>query len=161
MSFINYLLVFSLFSIGFSYYKIYPVFFFIFIFLSLLNGFKLNLSLFKIVSAFFGLTIISALFNYYNSFDVTTFIKLYINMAFFIAVVSYLRNQPGLIILKIFYLSSFMFLLASSIQVVYLVYLGGLWSMPFSITSSASSYAIQNVSTIYFGDLNKNIWASK
>jgi hypothetical protein len=38
---------------------------------------------------------------------------------------------------------------------------GNLWLLPLHITSSSEAYAIQNAATIYFGDANKNIWASK
>ena len=49
----------------------------------------------------------------------------------------------------------------SCLQVLWCVARGNLWLLPLHITSSSEAYAIQNAATIYFGDANKNIWASK
>src|SRR5882724_411277 len=49
----------------------------------------------------------------------------------------------------------------SCLQVLSCVARGNLWLLPLHITSSPEAYAIQDAATIYFGDANKNIWASK
>jgi len=49
----------------------------------------------------------------------------------------------------------------SCLQVLSCVARGNLWLLPLHITSSTEAYAIQDAATIYFGDANKNIWASK
>lgn len=41
------------------------------------------------------------------------------------------------------------------------VWIGHLWLLPLQVQSSPDAYAIQDAGRIYFGDQNKNIWATK
>jgi hypothetical protein len=49
----------------------------------------------------------------------------------------------------------------SFLQALVNVSIGHLWLLPLSIKNSSDAYAIQEASKIYFGDENKNIWATK
>lgn len=52
-------------------------------------------------------------------------------------------------------------LILSAAQVMYAVVIGGLWLHPFQVGSSDDAYLIQRVVDVVYGDLNKNIWATK
>lgn len=161
----------SLFSISIVPIKVYPFFFLSFniiVLLNFLKNFDIDPVPSKVNSALaaFSLYLIYVLFVYATKGGQAAFLlKIFINVGFLISSFAFIydriKNNLGLelatMLTKVLYLS----LTIHFIQVLLCVAIGGLWLLPFKISSSDDAYAIQEVGYLIFGDENKNIWATK
>src|SRR5882762_7724799 len=97
--------------------------------------------------------------------DVVVLVKLIVNVLFFLAAclffLSMAREGKAETVKKTIVLACFVSIVLSFAQTVVSVSAGHLWFWPLSIGDSSDAYAIQDASRIYFGDQNKNIWATK
>ncbi|SIQ94918.1 O-antigen ligase family protein [Pseudomonas flexibilis] len=152
------LLVLALVSIGDAYYKSYPLFFLVFIFFQLVLSGVLAKDVFYPAALFLFVSVSFSLLHASWVFEVASFVKLLLNFAFFVSVSSYVVNLDVRKAIRIFRVSSLIFICLSFLQVLYVVSSRGLWLLPFQLESSSDSYVFEGV---VFGDLNKNIWASK
>ena len=160
MSLLSSFLIWSLISVGFSYLKLYPLFFLLFVFLYCFQEGSFDKKLGFFICLFLGFASFFCVFNLPKSFDLISFLKLLINVIYFLCVSSYVRRKNILHVVSLFSCAASVFIVLSFFQTFYIVQALSLWSLPFSLADSTSSYVIQN-RTIFFGDLNKNIWASK
>jgi hypothetical protein len=92
-------------------------------------------------------------------------LRLFVNVWFFLAASALflgLRGSPHWhSVRNVVTWALFTAVLLSALQTLVNVSIGHLWLWPASIHSSDDAYRIQDVSTVVFGDGNKNIWATK
>jgi hypothetical protein len=97
--------------------------------------------------------------------DPVVLIKIVTNVAFFLLASLFFllmaRDGKTEVVRKTVVLACLVSILLSFVQALVNVSIGHLWLLPLSITNSSDAYAIQEASKIYFGDENKNIWATK
>lgn len=152
--------ILSLVSVGEVKLKIYPFFFGVFIFFYLLSGLPVKKKLIPAL-VFLLLSLVFVFLNAWKSFDSNALLKLTLNLVFLFVAGSYVLALPKQSSLSLFRVSSAIFIFISFFQVFFVVYKHSLWMLPFQLNDSSSSYAIQQIDDVFFGDLNKNIWASK
>ena len=161
----------SLFSISIVPIKVYPFFFLSFNVIVLLNFLK-NIDIDPLPSkvnpalAAFTLYLIYVLFVYAAKGGQTEFLlKIFINVGFLISSFAFIydriKNNLGLELARMLTKILYFTLTIHFLQVLLCVFIGGLWLLPFKISSSDDAYAIQEVGYLIFGDENKNIWATK
>jgi hypothetical protein len=97
--------------------------------------------------------------------DTVVLVKLIANVSFFLAAclffLSMAREGKTEVVKKTVAIACFVSIVLSFAQTVMSVVAGHLWFWPLSISDSSDAYAIQDACKIYFGDQNKNIWATK
>ena len=97
--------------------------------------------------------------------DVAVLVKLVVNVLFFLAACLFFLSMAGEgkaeAVKKTVVLACFVSIVLSFAQTLMSVAVGHLWFLPLSISDSTDAYAIQDACRIYFGDQNKNIWATK
>lgn len=157
IDFLSFLFCASLISTG-VVLKIYPVVFLIFI-LSYLCFCRITSGLFWPVLFFLILSVFFALLNLDKSFDVVSFVKLIVNISFFVCAASFVCKSDVGRSLNNLCISAFIFIFFSFVQTIYNVYALDLWLLPLSVSSSSDSYIISSGTTL-FGDESKNIFAS-
>lgn len=157
IDFLSFLFCASLISTG-VVFKIYPAIFLMFI-LSYLCFYRIHSKLFWPVLVFLISAAFFTLLNLGKSFDAVSFIKLIVNISFFVCAASFVYKNDVERSLNNLYISAFIYLCLSFVQTLYSVYTLGLWSLPLSISSSSDSYIISS-GTALFGDESKNIFAS-
>jgi len=158
---ISTVLIISIVSIGSTYVKLYPVFFTVFCILCVLNCIELQKNILITSLALMSAVLFATLINVNQAFDLTAFSKFFVNIVFFIFCASYCQHISRREVIGIFSFSAFIFLSLSFMQAVFLVAVESLWNLPFRQGDSSVYYFIQDAGRIYFGDQNKNIWASK
>lgn len=97
--------------------------------------------------------------------DTTFVLRLFINVSFFLSASLFFlamrRCGRGDTAARAVTAAFFVAILFSFIQAFINVARGGLWLLPASVTNSSDAYAIQSAGAVVFGDLNKNVWATK
>lgn len=155
---LGFLFVLALCSIGDAYFKSYPFLFVVFIVAYVFLHGVLSGEVFVPASVFLFVCVFVSLLHFGVAFDYVSFLKLILNMVFFIFLSSYLARIDAYKAVKLFKIAAFIFISFSFFQAIYLVQSRDLWMLPFQLETSSDSYAFGGV---VFGDANKNIWASK
>lgn len=156
---LGFLFFVALCSIGDAYFKSYPLFFTAFIMVYVFLYRSVCGAVFVPASVFLAVGVVVSLLHADAAFDHVSFIKLILNVSFFLFASSYVARIDFYKAVGLFRRAAFFFILLSFIQAFYTVYSRGLWMLPLHLENSSDSYAFGG--NVFFGDLNKNIWASK